>query len=237
MYKKGKYRETDKMSDLICDNYPMLLVMSRFGISMGFGEKNIKEVCKSNNVDTCTFLTVVNFLLNDEHTDVDVARLSECFSMDALISYLQNSHTYFLDFRLPNIRRKLILAIETCPKDVAFVIQQFFDEYADEVFKHMQYEEKVVFPYVRGLLKGVKDSRYNISIFKKRHDQIEMKIIELKNLIIKYYPGKGSDLLNSVLFDIFSCEQELASHSIIEDHMFTPTIMELERKISADNER
>ena len=64
-----------------------------------------------------------------------------------------------------------------------------------------------------------------------------MKIIELKNLIIKYYPGKGSDLLNSVLFDIFSCEQELASHSIIEDHMFTPTIMELERKISTDHER
>ena len=26
------YRETDKMSDLICENYPMVLVMSRFGI-------------------------------------------------------------------------------------------------------------------------------------------------------------------------------------------------------------
>ena len=29
MYKKGIYKETDKMSDLICDNYPMVLVMSR----------------------------------------------------------------------------------------------------------------------------------------------------------------------------------------------------------------
>jgi regulator of cell morphogenesis and NO signaling len=81
----------------------------------------------------------------------------------------------------------------------------------------MQYEEKVVFPYVRGLLKGEKDSRYNISIFKKRHDQIEMKIIELKNLIIKYYPAEGGNLLNSVLFDIFACEQDLASHSKVED--------------------
>ena len=40
MYKNGMYRETDKMSDLICENYPMVLVMSRFGIALGFGEKN-----------------------------------------------------------------------------------------------------------------------------------------------------------------------------------------------------
>lgn len=39
MYKNGKYRETDKMSDLICENYPMVLVMSRFGIALGFGER------------------------------------------------------------------------------------------------------------------------------------------------------------------------------------------------------
>ena len=229
MYRKGKYRETDKMSDLIGDNYPMLLVMSRFGIPLGFGEKNVKEVCKMHHVDACTFLTVVNFLSDDSH---DTPILSDCFSMEALISYLQNSHTYFLDFRLPNIREKLVNAIHNCPKDVAFVIIRFFDEYAEEVFKHMQYEEKVVFPYVKGLLKGEKDSRYNISIFKKRHDQIEMKIIELKNLIIKYYPAEGGNLLNSVLFDIFSCEQDLASHSKVEDYLFTPAILELEKNQS-----
>ena len=53
MYKNGKYRETDKMSDLICENYPMVLVMSRFGIALGFGEKNIGEVCRQNGVDPC----------------------------------------------------------------------------------------------------------------------------------------------------------------------------------------
>ena len=39
------------MSDLICENYPMVLVMSRFGIALGFGEKNIGEVCRQNGVD------------------------------------------------------------------------------------------------------------------------------------------------------------------------------------------
>ena len=229
MYKNGKYRETDKMSDLICENYPMVLVMSRFGIALGFGEKNIGEVCRQNGVDACTFLTVVNFLTQD--VSAPVMNVDKCLSIEALITYLHNAHDYFLNFRLPHLRRKLLESIGECPQDVAFVIQRFFDEYAEEVNKHMSYEEKVVFPYVRDLLKGIKDPKYNISIFRKRYDQIEMKIVELKNILIKYYPGPGSNLLNSVLFDIFATEQDLASHNHVEDYLFMPAILALEKTI------
>ncbi|MBB4622814.1 regulator of cell morphogenesis and NO signaling [Parabacteroides faecis] len=217
------------MSDLICENYPMVLVMSRFGIALGFGEKNIGEVCRQNGVDACTFLTVVNFLTQD--VSAPVMNVDKCLSIEALITYLHNAHDYFLNFRLPHLRRKLLESIGECPQDVAFVIQRFFDEYAEEVNKHMSYEEKVVFPYVRDLLKGVKDPKYNISIFRKRHDQIEMKIVELKNILIKYYPGPGSNLLNSVLFDIFATEQDLASHNHVEDYLFMPAILALEKTI------
>jgi len=60
--KNGKYRETSKMSDLICENYALLQVLSRFGVSLGFGDKSVQEVCAMNNVDCNTFLIVVNFL-------------------------------------------------------------------------------------------------------------------------------------------------------------------------------
>ena len=206
MYKNGMYRETDKMSDLICENYPMVLVMSRFGIALGFGEKNIGEVCRQNGVDACTFLTVVNFLVEEVNTPVE--NISKCLSIENLIRYLHNAHDYFLNFRLPHIRRKLVDAISGCPEDVAFVITKFFDEYAEEVNKHMSYEERAVFPYVRNLLEGKRDPKYNITIFRKRHDQIEMKITELKNILIKYYPGAGTNMLNSVLFDIFATEED-----------------------------
>ncbi len=228
MQKKEHYRETDKMIDLISNNYSMLLVMSRFGISPGFGDKNIGEVCRQNGVDTCTFLMVVNFML--EEKDTPVANVTQCISLESLITYLHNAHDYFLKFRLPHLRRKLTEAITDCPADVAFVITQFYDEYAGEVDKHMMYEEKTVFPYVRELLEGKKNPKYNISIFHRRHDQIEMKITELKNLLLKYYPGKGSNLLNSVLFDIFSTEKDLATHNQIENNIFTPAILELEKQ-------
>ena len=54
-----KYKPTDKMIDLISDNYSLLQVMSRFGLSLGFGDKTVKEVCELNGVDCRTFLIVV----------------------------------------------------------------------------------------------------------------------------------------------------------------------------------
>ena len=82
----------------------------------------------------------------------------------------------------------------------------------------MEYEDNMVFGYVSSLLEGKKNSDYNILVFARKHNQIQTKLTELKNIIIKYYPAERSNnSLNSVLFDIYSCEQDLASHCNLED--------------------
>lgn len=230
MYKLGKYKKSDKMYDLICENYQMLLVLSRFGIALGFGDKNIGEVCRENGVDENTFLLVVNMLLDDEAPSSQDRNVS----VPALVTYLHNSHTYFLDFRLPVIRKNLLESIDCDDSDLSVAVMRFFDEYVAEVRKHMKYEEKTVFPYVATLLSGEVTSEYNISVFRKQHNQIETKLAELKNIIIKYFPATGSNQLNSVLFDIFSCEQDLRSHNRIEDELFVPAILLLENKTVSD---
>ena len=227
MYKLGAYNQNNRMSDLVCDNYPVLLVMSRFGIALGFGDKSIGEVCRENGVHTETFLAVVNLLLDEG----DVDDYKNVISAGALLEYLHNSHDYFLNFRLPAIRYNLLNAIDGGEKDISIAILRFFDEYVAEVQKHMRYEESTVFPYVNSLLAGVKPDMYNIAIFRKRHDQVEAKLTELKNILIKYYPASSSNELNSVLFDIFTCEQDLASHNYIEDYLFIPVIQTLEYNI------
>ncbi|MDR2087181.1 MAG: hemerythrin domain-containing protein [Dysgonamonadaceae bacterium] len=232
-FRFGKYRESDSMSRLLCEKYPTLLVLSRFGIALGFGEKSIGEVCKDTGVDTDTFLTIINLLL-DENQDAKIAGAS--FSLESLITYLQNSHNYFLDYRLPGIRTKLVDALNPTQKELNRAVLHYFDEYVLQVHKHMQYEEKNVFPYVYALLRGEKRENYNIGIFSKKHDQIETKLTEFKHILIKYYPAKSSNEINSVLFDIFNCEKDLASHNAIEDKLFVPAIMELENKIGGNHE-
>lgn len=229
MCKTNQYSPTDKMSDLICDNYALLQVMSRFDLPLGFGDRTVEEVCKANHVDCSTFLTVVNFITEESgHVCDNVKNLS----VRSLMNYLKQAHHYFLDFQLPGIRRKLTEALDcSAEKDLSFLILKFFDAYADEVRKHMDNEDQNVFTYVERLLDGHREEGFRISMFARNHDQVDAKLTELKNIIIKYYPSKQTNYrMNAVLFDIFSCEEDLASHCRVEDFLFVPAVWKLEKE-------
>ena len=219
------------MSDIICDNYRLLQVMSRFGLPLGFGDNTIEEVCQLHQVDCTTFLAVANFI-NKEHPKS--SHNAEELSVQALMKYLKNAHHYYLDFQLPTIRRKLLEAIDcSTDNEVTFLILKFFDGYVQELRKHMSYEDMYVFTYVENLLKGIKDESYNIDMFVRNHDHIDEKLTELKNIIIKYYPdSKKAHLMNAVLFDIFNCEKDLASHNEVENQLFVPAVLHLEKKVA-----
>ncbi len=62
------FKNTDKMRDLVSNNSSLILVMGRFGISLGFGDKSVREVCRAHGVDENTFLEVVNFVSNRNNT-------------------------------------------------------------------------------------------------------------------------------------------------------------------------
>lgn len=225
-----EYLPSHKMSDLINDNSQLLMVMSRFGISLGFGDQKVDEICTMHDVDCPTFLAVANFISKKNYN-------AESISLQSLIDYLKRAHNYFLDFNLPLIRRKLIEAIDCSGTDeVAMLILKFYDEYVTEVRRHMGYENQKVFTYVERLIQGEYNSKYSISIFASKHVHFEDKLKELKDIIIRYYPEKSSNLLNAVLFDLINCEQDLNSHCLVEDNIFIPKVEELEQKIKEEHE-
>ena len=234
MSKKHIYIPNDKMADIICDNYSLLQVMSRFGLPLGFGDYTVEEVCHSHQVDCRTFLAVANFI-NKGHSRSSAS--IEDISVESLMTYLKNAHHYFLDFQLPTIRRKLLEAIDcSMDNEVTFLILTFFDNYVKEVRNHMSYEDTHVFTYVDKLLKGEKSEDYDINMFVRHHDHIDEKLTELKNSIIKYYPdSRKSYVMNAVLFDIFNCEKDLASHNEVEDYLFVPAVLHLEHEVSQAN--
>ena len=64
------YEANDKMITLIKDNYNVLQSLGCFGISLGFGDKTVSQVCEEQQVDTTTFLAVVNYTINGERPDI-----------------------------------------------------------------------------------------------------------------------------------------------------------------------
>ena len=228
------YHDTDPMSDVISDDYRILQIISRFGIKLGFGDQTVGATCRAAGVDVSTFLTVVNYVKDAAHARI--SEMVEQVDIPALIAYLKNSHSYFVDFRLPGIRRKLLEAIALSSGNrLAMLILRFYDEYAQEVERHMTFENTHVHPYVETLLQGrlPQESFHSIEEqYDEQHANIEKSLSELKSIIVKYYPSDNSaSLMGEVLMDIFMTDEDLHSHCHMEDTLFAECIRRLENDV------
>ena len=226
------YEAGDKMISLIADNYSLLQSLSSFGINLGFGDKTVEETCRDNGVDTYSFLAVVNFTINGYISFDDEDRLS----VPTLLHYLEASHVYYLDFQLPFIRKELTDAINK-DDSLGMLIMNFYDEYAREIQKHMLYEERTLFPYVKSLMEGTLPDNYSIDTFSKHHSAADHKLKELKNIIIKYLPSDmlRNNMLTAALHDIYNNEEWLNLHAQVEDKIFTPAIRRLEQRLKQND--
>ncbi len=223
--KQSEYQPHNRMREIIVDNNLLLMVISRFGIAFGFGDRTIKEACEASGVDCNTFLAVSNLLSSGNYNNYPL-------SLPSLIGYLKHAHSSFIDFILPTIRRKLIEAINySDTNDVAFLLMKFFDDYVVEVKRHMEYENNTIFSYVEGLLNGVIDEKFSISQFSVNHNHMASKLNELKDIFIYHYNQRDNDLLSSVLFDIIICERDLMSHFEVEHRLFVPAVEQLESSL------
>ena len=166
------YKGTDKICELMSHEEDAIQIISRFGLEMGVGEQTIEQVCEAHSVHTPTFLAIVNYKVFRHRAvpeDIDIPTLQR---------YLHNAHTYFLDFRLPRLRRALIEAI--IPADpttkIPGLILRCYDEFVDEIRTHIEHENAGLFD-------------------EHEHDdqRITDKLTEIKNLIIKYYPSPVTD--------------------------------------------
>ena len=140
----NRYKPTDKMSNIIFRNYSLISVMSRFGLPLGFGEKTVKEICEQQDVDCNTFLAVVNFM-EEEQYGYEYDAENDQISLPALMEYLKQAHSYFLDFNLPSIRKKLKDALELEPgkNDVTQSILIFYDKYENEVAGYVDFRQDI----------------------------------------------------------------------------------------------
>jgi len=242
MIDSDKYKVSDKVSYVLSNDFRLLQVMSRFGISLGFGDKNIQEVCRECGVDPLTFITIINFVKSgakDENIN------EKELDLKSILLYLKRTHQYFLDYQFPNMRRDMLNAIDCSVKnEVAFLVLKFYDEYVEEVRKHMEFEEEVTFKYVEKILEGseLPKSKSNVAnpLLAHHHEEIEDKLMDLKRLFVQYYPQKTIDYdINAVVYELYRTQEDLLMHCKVEDHIFIPAVKyqesQLVEKIGIDN--
>jgi regulator of cell morphogenesis and NO signaling len=230
-----------RMADTIHINQRLLLVIERFGISLGFGDKSIAEVCAKHQLNTSFVLLVLN-VFNDHSFSVNELLSKEY--IPGLIDYLKNGHRYFLMDKLPYINELIDRFIEKTENPDSRLLRAFFKEYMNEVIEHMNLEERTVFPYILtlfGKIKGQKVNeellRYQIDDFIDNHSNIEEKLDDLKHLLIKHFPPtKDRFYRNQILFELFDLEYDLNDHNGLEERILTPIVRTLEKEAKGNGQ-
>lgn len=221
----SSYSRRDSLRDIIRDNNSLLTVLVRFDISLGFGDSSVEKVCAENEVDCDTFLAVINFIGEKNWRNDNI-------SVIQLINYLRRSHSRFLEYTLPNIKKTLIEGIhESKTSEIAMVILQFLDKYIDEVRAHMEYEDSKIFTYAENLIDGKTSDKFRIADFSANHEEMSSKLEDLKELFIYKYRQKNNEKINNALLQLIIFGKELRQHCEIENRMLFPHMEKLEKQL------
>ena len=216
-----------KMADLLDVNFSVLGVFSRLGMSYGFGEATVEEVCNGIGIDPDTFILICKVYAFDSYRPS--REQLEDASMEDIVKYLRLSHTYYMETMVPALAHALEDMIAPCEEMQKKVIRKFFTDYKQELAKHFDYEETTVFPYVEAMIDSRETAHYTIGEYEKNHSNVEEKLDDLKKLVTMYQPaGSSRQDCFRVLFYLYNLESDLERHTFIEDGILVPVVSRME---------
>jgi len=216
-----------KMAELMDINFNLAGVLTRMGLSFGFGEASVEEVCNKSGINVNTFLLICSVYAFDNYRPTsDILAKTD---LREIVKYLRLSHAYYMSFAVTDLEAALEAVLKPCSEKQRKVLWSFFKQYKDELAKHFEYEENTVFPYVEAVLDHNKKPGYTIGEYEKNHSNVEEKLEDLKNLVMKYMPKEcDQKQIYRALFYICTLELDLAKHTIIEDKILVPVAGRME---------
>ncbi|MBR4065285.1 MAG: hemerythrin domain-containing protein [Bacteroidaceae bacterium] len=227
--KETYYTKRMKVADLLANDGALLSILQRLDIKLGFGEATVAELCTRYGISAELFLIICNiYSFGNYRPEVD--SLSEN-DIKSITTYLRASHRYYTGVCFPAIHENVHRLVKEIDEMSRRLIDKFYDDYDTEVSNHFRYEEEVVFPYIEELTGNSTrgNGKYSISQFEHNHSNINEKLNDLKNIIIKYLGEEFSSPVRfELLNNIYSVEKDLRKHSLIEDRLLVPLVEKLE---------
>lgn len=202
--------------------------------SHGVGAQ-ITEECPGELCNDLTFL----FL----NTDTFEADRFLKFPLSTILEYLENTHRYYLGKCLDEIAMgiNLLTYQSDYKKYWKPVLNQVFTNYVAELKKHIDEEERELFPYIRSLMGANKSGRMSFSFEQKlmliQHllnhtDDPENKLRSLIRLLESKKEHFADQLaLNVLISKLRSFERDLCVHARLEEEVLIPRAQELEKEI------
>ncbi len=127
-------------------------LFSRFKIVPDSTQK-LNEICKKDEININLLVDLIN-CYNDlsclEKTNF------EDYSIMDLIDYLEKSHLYYLEKKIPEIEQSLLKLGVQESFSFNYIFIKFFEEYKKDIVSHFKTEDEVLFPFCKVLDRYIK---------------------------------------------------------------------------------
>lgn len=202
-------------------------LFSRFNIGPNSTQK-LNEICKKDEININLLVDLIN-CYNDlsclEKTNF------EDYSIIDLIDYLEKSHLYYLEKKIPEIEQSLLKLGVQESFSFNYIFIKFFEEYKKDIVSHFKTEDEVLFPFCKVLDRYIKfnsqedliyilenkETVYNLmDQHKKNNDDID----DLQKMLIKYSPKtKKLSYFEIFLNQMSLFQKDLKIHAEIEENV------------------
>ena len=219
-------RET-KLYEVVVQEPAVITVLSRFNITLGVGDKSVKQICDEHQLDLNFFLTILNTFLNHEYFPENVLR--SC-NISEIVEYLNKTNNYYRQFLIPNIEQhfNLLIMRSSSKNSNLELMRNFFIEVKKELLSRIEQDNSSLFSEVITLhesqpsidVPNIKECDLYDNI---EDNTIENKLNDLINMFVIHLSGNfDANLCQAVLLAIINLRKDICQNNRIRNKILMP---------------
>jgi len=218
-------------------------VFSSFGIDFCCGGKiSVAEACANAKTEESIVISALENLKNQTGS---VVHDFDSWNIGFLADYIQNTHHQYVSKAIPQILplAQKVADVHGEHHPEVIMINELFNDLADELLSHMLKEEQILFPYIKKL--AVDSSAGNcadgacfgtvagpISVMEQEHENAGAILKELFRLSDGYTPPEDACNTFRVLYGkLKEFEDDLHRHIHLENNILFLKAIEMEQAV------
>jgi len=216
-------------------------VFSSYGIDFCCGGKiSVAQACANSGTDETK---VINELEALQYNMGSAAHDFDSWKIDFLSDYIINTHHQYVSKAIPQILplAQKVAEVHGAHHSEVVVINDLFNQLANELLMHMQKEEMVLFPYIKKLVASEAAGSCNdpscfgsiaspISVMEQEHETAGIILKQLYRLSNGYTaPDDACNTFRVLYGKLKEFEDDLHLHVHLENNILFPKAIELEQ--------
>lgn len=216
-----------KLFEVVIQEPAVITVLSRFNITLGVGDKSVKQICDEHNLDVNFFLSILNTFINPDYFPENALK---SYNISEIIDYLNKTNNYYRLFLIPNIEQhfNLLIMRSDSGNSNLELMRNFFYEVKAELLSRIDNDSSSLFAEISALqeakqLINIADVKASDVFSHNEDNAIEDKLNDLINMFVIHLSGRyDANLCQAVLFAIINLKKDICQNNRIRNKILMP---------------